>query len=54
MTDHGEEREVIRIWEMGGARGGRSARGSGNPVGEDLHREKAGNCGSVGGGTYLI
>ena len=33
MTDHGEENEVIRRWDMGGARGGMHTIGRGNPVG---------------------
>ena len=36
------------------AQGERSAGGSGNAVGDDLHRKKAGNRGTVGGATPNI
>ena len=39
---------------MGEAWGERRAGGSGNAVREDLHRETAGNRGSVGGATSSI
>ena len=53
-TDHREAIESIRRRDMGDAVGGRRTRGSGNPVGEDLHRETAGNCGAVGDSVSLI
>ena len=53
-TDHEEESEVIRRQDMGDTGGGRRTRGSGNPVGKDIHIEMAGNCGAVGGTTSLI
>ena len=53
-TDHGEASETIMIRDMGDSRGGRRTRGSGNPVGKDIHTEMAGNRGAVGGATYLI
>ena len=53
-TDHGEASEVVRIRDMGDAWGGRSAGGSGNEVGDDLQRNKAGNRGTVGGATPTI
>ena len=53
-TDHEEDREVIGRWDMEDTGGGRRKRGSGNPVGLDLHREKAGKCGAVGGTKSLI
>ena len=39
---------------MGDAWGRRSVRGSMNEVGDDLHRETAGNRGTVGGTTPTI
>ena len=39
---------------MEDARGESHTRGSGNTVGEDLHREKTGYRGLVGGDTSLI
>ena len=36
---------------MGDARGESSAGRGGNAVGDDLYREMAGNCGTVGGIT---
>ena len=53
-TDHGEASKAIRRREMGDARATRRTRGSSNPVGKDLHRETAGNCGSVGDAKYFI
>ena len=53
-TDHGEASKAIRRREMGDAGAARRTRCSSNPVGDDLHRETSGNCGSVGGDTYLI
>ena len=45
---------MFREWDMGDAGGRRHMRGSGNPVGHDLHRATAGNRGAVGGDTSLI
>ena len=53
-NDHGEESKEIRIWYMGDAVVRRHTRGSGNPVGKDLHRATAGNRGAVGSATSLI
>ena len=53
-TDNGEASEAIRRRYMGDAGGGRRTRGSGNPVGKDLHKRTAGNRGAVGGATFLI
>ena len=53
-TDHREANKAIRRQEMGDAGGARRKRGRGNPVGEDLHRDTTGNCGSVGGANSLI
>ena len=53
-TDHGEVSAAVRRRDMGDARGGRSTGGSGNAVGDDLHRETAGNRGTVGGATSTI
>ena len=53
-TNHREESEVVRRWDMGDARGGRRTRGSRNPVGWDLHIVTAGNLGAVVGSTSLI
>ena len=53
-TDHGEASEAIRRQEMGDSGGGRSTRGSGNPVVKDLHIETEGNRGAVSGATSLI
>ena len=53
-TDHGEESEAVRRRNMVDSGGGRCTGGSGNPVGEDLHRSTAGNRGAVGGATSLI
>ena len=53
-TDHGETSEEISRQDMGDAGGGSRKRGSGNPVGEDIHRETTGNHGSVGDATSLI
>ena len=49
-----EESLVGRIQYVGHTRFGRSARGSGNKVGNDLHREMTGNRGTVGGATTTI
>ena len=53
-NDNREESRAIRRLDMGDAVGESCARGSGNPVGEDLHRETSGNIGAVGGATSLI
>ena len=52
--DHREASDVVKRWDMGYARGGSRTRGSGNAVGEDLHRATTGNRGAVGGATSLI
>ena len=54
VSDHGEAGEVIRGQDMGDAEGGSHTRGSGNPVGDNLHRETKFNSGVVGGATSLI
>ena len=54
MTDHREESEAIRRQYMEDNGGRRRTRGSGNPVGEDLHRVTASNRGAVGGATSLF
>ena len=53
-TDHGEESEVIRRWDMGDSGGGRRTRFSGNPVREDLYRATSGNRDTLGGAMSLI
>ena len=53
-TDHGEESEAIRRWDMGDAGDRRCTRGIGNSVGEDLSRATSGNRGALGGATSLI
>ena len=53
-TDHGEAIEAIMRRDMGDAGDGKRTRGSGNTVGEDLHRETAGNRGALGVTTYHI
>ena len=53
-TDHGEEIEAIRRWDMGDARDRRRTRGSRNPVDEDVHRAMEVKRGAVGVATYLI
>ena len=53
-TDHGEVSALVRRQGVGDTRGGRSTGGSGNPVGNDLHRDTAGNCGTVGGSKFTI
>ena len=45
---------AVRIWDVGDARGGRSAGGSGKKVGNDLYRDTAGNHVTVGGVTPTI
>ena len=45
---------AVRRRDMGDAWGRRSVRGSMNEVGDDLHRETAGNRGTVGGTTPTI
>ena len=54
FSDHREASEADKIREIGDALGRRRTGGSSNTVGEDLHRETAGNLGSVGGATSLI
>ena len=53
-TDHREESNAVKRKDMGDVGGGRRTRGSGNAVGEDLHRETAGFRVSVCGATPLI
>ena len=53
-ADHGEASEAVKRRDMGDAWGGRRTAGSGNSVGEDLHRDTVGNLGSVGGATSSI
>ena len=54
MTDHREASAGVRIRDVGDAWDGRCTGGSGNAVGDDLHRETAGNRGTVGGTTPTI
>ena len=53
-TDHGEAIEAVRRKDTGDAGDRSRTRGSGNTVGEDLHRETTGNRGAVSGATSLI
>ena len=53
-TDHGEAREDIRRQDMGHAGSCRRTRVRGNPLGENIHVDTAGNRGAVGGTTSLI
>ena len=51
---HWESSEAVKRRDIWDARGGKRTGDSGNPFGEDLHRETAGNHGSVGGATSYI
>ena len=51
LTYNGEASVAVRRQDMGYAWGGNNVGGSGNAVGDDLHRETADNCGTVGGAT---
>ena len=54
MIDNREASEALKIREVGDAWGGRHMGGSRNSVNDDLHRETAGNRGTVGGATSTI
>ena len=52
--DHGNLSAVVRRWDVGNTWGERRTVGSGNIVGDDLHREAADNRGTVGIATSTI
>ena len=54
QTDHEEERATYNRQDVGDAWGGISAESGRNAVGNDLYRETAGNCGTMGGVTTNI
>ena len=53
-ADHGEASAVVRRRDVGNTWVRRSTGGSRNAVRDDLHREVAGNRGTVGGATSTI
>ena len=53
-TDNEEASKAVRRRYMEDDGGVRRTRGSDNAVGEEQHRETAGNRGAVGGSTYLF
>ena len=45
---------MVRRQDVEDAQGGRNSGGSGNIVGDDLHRDLAGNHGTVGGKAWWL